>query len=124
MTNFFPCPQLLWYWTLTLVLIEEIVPVVNPVVRPLLATLNPTDGLLTILLGMPMSSINPVGSIAPGLSCATAASTFEEPSVGATVKSATIGGVWQLLSISPGCEMSSPGLAWPLSPRTWLLLRM
>src|SRR5262249_53831887 len=124
MTNFLPCPQLLWYWTLTLVFIEAIVPVVNPVVRPLLATPNPIDGAITTLLGTPMSSINPVGPIAPGTSCATAASTFDEPSVGATVKFATIGGVWQLLSISPGCEMLSPARAWPLSPNTWLLLRM
>src|SRR5215475_6669987 len=122
MTNFFPCPQLLWYWTLTLVLIEEIVPVVNPVVRPLLATLNPADGAITTLLGTPMSSINPVGSIAPVLSCATAASTLD-PSAGAAVKSATIGGSAQPTSILPGCEMSSLVLAWSLRASTWLLLR-
>src|SRR5262249_22901648 len=108
--------------TLTLVLIESIVPVVNPVVRPLLATLSPTDGAITILLGTPISSINPLASINPGLSSATAASTLD-PSAGAAVKSATTVEAAQPLSIKPGCEMSSPALACPLSPNTWLLLR-
>jgi hypothetical protein len=122
--NFLPPPQPLWYCTLTLVLTELMLPVVNPVVRPLLATPMPTAGGTVVPLGTPMSSMKPVGSIVPGRSWAMAASTFEGPSGAATVKSATTVVTWQLASIMPGCETSSPATAAPLRPRTWLLLRM
>src|SRR6185503_7302609 len=81
-------PQEFGYLTLTLVLVELMLPVVNPVVRPLFATERPTVGTLTTLLIVPMSSIKPVPSICPDRNCAMAQST-PELRAGATVKSAT-----------------------------------
>jgi hypothetical protein len=57
-------------------LIEAIVPVVVPVVRPLFSTANPIAGGLTTLLIVPIPSIKPVESIWPARSAATAQSTL------------------------------------------------
>jgi len=76
-----------------------------------------------LLVGTPMSSMDPVESIWPARSCATAASTLEL-SAAAPVKSATTVEILQLLSISPGWEMSSPAEAESLRASTWLLLRI
>src|SRR6185295_10307345 len=102
-----PPPQDFGYRTLTVVEIDEIEPVVMPVVRPLLATAKLMAGDFTTLEIVPMSSIEPVPSIRPGRSCAIAQST-PELNAGATVKSATTVATAQLLSMRPGCDMSSP----------------
>ena len=99
-------------------LIEVTVPLVVPVVRPLLVTASPTVGANTLLLGTPIPSINPLLSIWPGLTWAIAASTFDDVSGGAIVKSATTVVTAQLASIIPGCETSSPARALPLRPNT------
>jgi hypothetical protein len=103
-------------------LIELIEPVVKPVVRPLLMTDMPTAGATVTADGVPMSSIAPVASIWPRRSCAMAASTFWLSGT-AVVKSATTVATRQLLSMRPGCVMSSPAAAWSPRASTWLLLR-
>jgi hypothetical protein len=70
-------------------LIEPIVPVVFPVVRPLFSTASPIVGVLTTLLIVPIASMKPVESIVPLRRAATAQSTLL-PSIGAVVKSATM----------------------------------
>jgi hypothetical protein len=65
MENFFPDPQLLWYCTLTLVLTEPTLPVVNPVVLPLFITDKPTVGVRVVLLIVAKSRMAPLESTAP-----------------------------------------------------------
>src|SRR2546425_372580 len=124
MVTFLPLLQFFWYCTLTFVLIEPMVPVWQPVVRPLFATGSPTRGVPGVEQGTPMSRIEPPESIWPARSAAMAASTFWVPSGTAWLKSATTVATWQPLSIRPGWLMSSPAAAWSTRARTWLLLRM
>src|SRR5881296_1519352 len=124
MVNFLPLPQFFWYCTLTLVLIDPMVPCWQPVVRPLFATGSPTRGVPGVAHGMPMSRILPVLFMRPERTAARAASTFCVPSGTAWLKSATTVATRQPLSMRPGWVMSSGGVAWSTRARTWLLLRM
>ena len=94
-------------------------PVVNPVVRPLLATDRPIVGFTIVLRRhanvFDRAVTNPFG---PALTARSAASTFDGPSGADPVKSATTVAMLQLLSIKPGCETSSPATACPLRPST------
>src|SRR5437867_1235537 len=119
-------PQPRVYWTVTLVWIEVILPVVKPVVRPLFMTASPTVAVCGVVRGAPMSRIAPLASTLPR-AVASAASTLAVPSgTRLPAKSPTtllpVGE--QPESTRPGWSVSSPGLAWPERASTWLLLRM
>src|SRR6266853_3764277 len=122
---------------------EKIEEQVNPVDRPLFATVLPTVGATPepawggpFAGGLPAAPPNcrivPAVSTAPELISASAASIFGTGPLSMLKNCesvATVGGTAQLLSISPGCTIGSPAAGAPavpvsLSARTWLLLRM
>src|ERR1700760_2832206 len=123
---------------LMLLMVEQ----VKPVVRPLLATANPSagaskvvDGAAAAMLfgpGTPRSRILPEVSTAPGTICARAASILLSAipllvGVGCKADSklrlATVLGEAKHAA-APGWLMASPGRPWPERPSTWLALKM